>query len=58
MIRYRFVIFELTVIAVIENDSSTTHTELDVVVTTLEKAKTLLPLAGINIDKIIEFENN
>jgi hypothetical protein len=55
--KYRFVIEDFKVIAVIENDTSTTYTLSDIVVTTIEQAKQLLPLAGINIDKIIEFEN-
>jgi hypothetical protein len=54
--KYRFIIVNNSVTAIVEHDNSITHTLSDIVVTTIETAKALFPLVGINIDKIIEFE--
>ena len=56
--KYRFVLENMAVVEIIPNDGGLTFTLKDVIVCTIADAKAMMPLIGLNIDMVYEFEMN
>jgi hypothetical protein len=53
---YKFEIIDFKVVAIYHNDNCILATANKLLVATIQDAKQFLPICGVNIDKIIEFE--